>query len=293
MMADSEQRVICESRDYSVCAEAGLVLAARGIDYRIHGGDRHWQLSVPAGTFEAASAELRLYLAENRETAMPTLARPLEISRGWQGLIGYVIVLLAVATAANRQIGGFDWLGAGVLDVGRVRDGEWWRTVTALMLHGDLSHLLGNLAFGAFFGHFVARHLGEGVGWAAILASGACGNYLNALVQPAAHRSIGASTAVYGALAILSAYSWRRGIYRGASLRRRAGPIVAGIALLAFTGTAGENTDVVAHLAGFCAGLVFGVVLAQARWITRPGAQRAAGALTFGVIALAWIAGLS
>jgi rhomboid protease GluP len=289
---EPERRVVFRSRDYRDCAEAALVLVALDIDHEIHHVDAEWLLTVPVEYAAAAEAELRSYLRESQGTRGSSV-QPSEVGAGWSGLAVYVAVLLAVATAANQQLGGADWIGAGLVEAGRVRAGEWWRTVTALTLHADLTHLLGNLAFGSFFGHFVARHLGEGVGWAAVLLSGAGGNWLNAWIQPAAHRAIGASTAVFGALAILSAYSWRRGLYRHATRRARLGPIVAGIALLAFTGTGGENTDLVAHLTGFCVGLGLGAWLAHSAWIASAVAQRAAGLLALSILLSAWIVALA
>ena len=137
-----------------------------------------------------------------------------------------------------------DWLGAGPARGGRrCSSGEWWRAVTALTLHVELDHLGGNLAFGAFFGYFVGRYFGHGVGWLAVLLAATGANVLNAWVQSPAHRSIGASTAVFAALGLLVTYTWRRGFLRDTPWRARIAPIVAGLGLLAFTGTAGENTD--------------------------------------------------
>ena len=134
----------------------------------------------------------------------------------------------------------------------------------------------GNLAFGAFFGYFVGRYLGTGVGWLAVLLAASGGNVLNAWVQSPAHRSIGASTAVFAALGLLVTYTWRRGYLRDTPWRARIAPIVAGLGLLAFTGTAGANTDLGAHLFGFIAGL--GAGLAIARFVPVDVAQERARA---------------
>ena len=82
---------------------------------------------------------------------------------------------------------------------------------------------------------------------------------------------------MFAALGLLTAYTWRRGFLRETPWRGRIAPIVAGIGLLAFTGTAGENTDLTAHLFGFVAG--FGGGLALARWahIEWLRSRRAAG----------------
>ena len=47
------------------------------------------------------------------------------------------------------------------------------------------------------------------------------------------------------------------------TLRERAAPVVAGLGLLAYTGTAGVNTDIGAHLMGFGTGFVLALVIAR------------------------------
>ncbi len=272
--------------DERATAELALVLLARNLEHRRERAGGAWEIWVPVETAQAAAAELAAYRAENTRAGAPR--PPVEaIDTGWPGVGAYVAVLLAVFGFLRRDFLGFDWLAAGRLDAGAVSAGEWWRTVTALTVHLDVSHLGSNLAFGGFFGYFVGRHLGNGLGWAAILAAGALGNGLNALVQPATHRSIGASTAVFAAVGILSAYTWRRGLIRH-TWRARVGPIVAGIALLAYTGTGGENTDIVAHLTGFLAGLGAGALCASPVVPRGRQAQRAFAYGAAAMLALAW-----
>jgi rhomboid protease GluP len=268
-------------------AEAGLVLAARGIDHQLDSHAGRWRLSVPIESEREARAELEQYASENRHWGeRPEPIR--ELSSGWWGVWVYAVLLLSTAILVRQDVLGFDWYAAGRLDTSLALSGQWWRVVTALFLHAGLAHLLGNLAFGVFFGHFVARHLGEGVGWGAILLAGALGDTLNTLVQPLGHRSIGASTAVFGALGILAAYSWRRGLLKNAPWKTRIAPIVAGIALLAYTGTGGENTDVIAHLAGFVVGLVLGATLASAPLVDSRRVQRLCAAVSLAIIVGAW-----
>src|SRR4030095_6406598 len=55
------------------------------------------------------------------------------------------------------------WAEAGAAaSVAIIRDGEWWRALTALTLHGDVSHLVANIASGLLFCAFVLPHLGTG-----------------------------------------------------------------------------------------------------------------------------------
>ena len=90
--------------------------------------------------------------------------------------------------------------------------GEWWRAVTALTLHLDQAHLLGNLLFGVAIGFLAGRAFGPGIAWASILAAAAVANYADMLISPSTHRAVGASTAVFAALGLLVGFAWRHGL---------------------------------------------------------------------------------
>jgi Rhomboid family. len=137
----------------------------------------------------------------------------------------------------------------------------------------------------------VARGLGSGVGWLLVLLAGALGNGANALIQADAFRSIGASTATFAALGLFAAVAWVRGeIRRGRGWRRALAPLFAGFALVVWTGTGGENTDVAAHFTGFGAGVLLGALVGRLRrdLLAKPALQLAAGGLALVVPALAW-----
>ena len=274
--------------------ELALVLIARGVPFQREKTLRGWDLWVPMSEAPAAAAELTLYRHEN---AKAVGTRPVEeVGAGTGGVLWYVATLLGVFLALYADFGDRDWLGAGRLDAGRLLSGEWWRAVTALTLHRELAHLGGNLAFGAFFGYFVGRYLGQGVGWLAVLLAASGANVLNAWVQSPAHRAIGASTAVFAALGMLVTYTWRRGYLRDTPWRARIAPIVAGLGLLAFTGTGGENTDLGAHLFGFIGGLAAGLALARfapVEWLRNARVQRLAGAGAVLLVTAAWVVALT
>ena len=145
--------------------------------------------------------------------------------------------------------------------------------------------------FGAVFGLFVGRYLGSGFGWLLVVAAGTGGNLLNACIQNDGFRSLGASTATFAALALAGAFVWRRGYLRGWDWRRRFAPVFGGIAMLAYTGFGGGNTDVVAHVTGFGCGLALGIAAGgfDPRVLGRAG-QALCGALALAVVAGAWLA---
>jgi membrane associated rhomboid family serine protease len=281
---------VATALDERRAAELALVLTARGIAHQRLHGVSGWELWVPTESAELAASELTQYRVENSRAVGQR--RLEEFDGSWPGVATYAAVLLFVFVALHQSLLDLDWLAAGRSHAARVVAGEWWRVVTALTVHVDLDHLAGNLAFGAFFGYFVGRYLGRGVGWLAILAAGAAANALNALVQMPEHRSIGASTAVFAALGLLTAFTWRRGFLRETPWRGRIAPIVAGIGLLAFTGTAGENTDLLAHLFGFVAGFVGGVVLARwahLEWLQRRRVQSLCAGIAALTVLGAWV----
>jgi hypothetical protein len=69
-------------------------------------------------------------------------------------------------------------------------------------------------------------------------------------------------------------------------------PVVAGIALLAFTGTAGQNTDLGAHLLGFGVGFLIGLGAARLPWPGAARVQLTAGSAAWLLVAGAWAWGI-
>ena len=149
-----------------------------------------------------------------------------------------------------------------------IGQGEWWRPFPGLFLHADPGHLLGNLVSGLFFGTLVARSIGPLRAWALILVCGTLGNAItSALTYPEPFVSIGASTAVFGALGILT------GLGLSSMLRLRlrlpwakiTAPLFAGIILLGWLGggSHGGNTDVLGHIFGFTSGLTAGFIIGR------------------------------
>lgn len=178
------------------------------------------------------------------------------------GALGYVVVLLLTAYCAGISLLGIDWLSAGALDAGSAR--EWWRAVTALTLHLDQEHLLGNLLFGVAAGVAAGRLLGPGIAWASILCAGALANYLEILIAPASHRAVGASTAVFAALGLLTGLAWRQRLTLSERRWYRVAPLIAGICLLTLLGAGGAHVDVLGHALGFICGLGVGWMFARA-----------------------------
>jgi len=255
-----DMRVVFDSRNRRACADRALVLTSLEIPHQIVDDTGSCVLLVPAEFSAQATEEIRLYDEEN-PPARPK-QRPRVLSQNAiPGIVGYAIVLCVVAWMATVSYFAQDWLAAGRIDGALVRSGEWWRAITALTLHSGLRHLVGNLIFGGLFGLFAGRLLGSGVAWLAIVLAGASGNLLNTMLLESAHRSVGASTAVFAALGLVAGFVWRGKLMSQEHWPYRIGPIVGGFALLMYTGTGDSNTDIGAHLMGFLCGLAGGMLL--------------------------------
>jgi rhomboid protease GluP len=214
-----------------------------------------------------AARHLLQYETENRPAPpAPPVSRLYPYA--WVGCAVYVLVLLGVAAALSHGLVRLDAFDVGELDAARVQAGQWWRAWTALTLHLDGPHLAANLVAGVWFGYLAARQMGAGTAWLLTVSGAGVANLLEGLLAPPQHRSVGASTAVFAALGAMAAFSWRERFARPQRWVRRWGPLIAGVILLGWTGSAGEGTDVMAHLSGFAVGALLGASAAL------PGVQR-------------------
>jgi len=285
---NEDLRVVFESRNRQACADRALVLTSLQIPHQLIDDSGTCVLIVPAQFSAKASNELQLYDEENP----PIQAKPvrkIEHQNAVPGLIGYVFVICMVAGMAGYSFFQSNWFVAGRVDGELIRDGEIWRLFTALTLHSGVRHLLGNIVFGVFFGLFAGRLLGSGIAWLAIVLAAASGNALNTLFLDASHRSIGASSAVFAALGLVAGYVWFGKLMSQERWSTRFGPIVGGLALLMYTGTGGENTDIGAHFLGFVCGFGAGLILIRLGKLPQDRrAQLYAGASAFGLIFFSW-----
>ena len=243
-----------------LCHEYSLVLEARGIEHQTAADESSWVLSVPAELRHRAYEELSRYSVERGvKRSAPEVVQP--HTGAAFGVIGYVVILLLTAYCAGNASFGADWLSVGSLDA--AARGEWWRAVTALTLHVDQEHLLGNVLFGAVAGIAASRLLGPGVAWASILGAAVLANYAEILMTPITHRALGASTAVFAALGMLSGMAWRQRLTLRERLWYRWAPLIAGICLLTLLGAGSAHVDVLGHALGFLFGLGVGWIYAR------------------------------
>lgn len=274
---------VVEAKRYRKILEFELVLTAVGIDSKVEQFDRMWILFVPDDQARGALEQISLYQSENRIFNRTRSPSPV-LESGIVGCVVFVILIWGVWLLESLGIFS-NFRSHGAMWVYAVEDGEWWRCVTALLLHGNIAHLVSNTAMGVIFGCLVARHFGSGLCWLLVLLCGAMGNYLNSLIQSSGFASIGASTATFAAVGLLAGLFFRRRLIIGRGWRFNALPIAGAIGLFALLGIGGERTDVVAHFTGLLCGVIVGTVVASfnLRWLGRTG-QWIAGVLAISVV---------
>ena len=264
-----------------------LVLLARGVEHQLSREGRGWRLRVPSDMATRAAEEVTAYMRENRHVHLARTPKlsvsvwPTALAMG--GLLLFFSLTRTPLPSWSRYPP--DWLKLGAAHAKDILDGEWWRLATALTLHADAAHVLGNVVVGTLFTVPLCAVLSTGPAWLVVMTSGVLGNLLNALAQNPEHSSIGFSTAVFGAAGALAATRAWRG-------RRWFTPLAAGLGLLAILGAGGENTDLGAHLFGFAAGL--GLGWGASRLVRRfglpgRGMDAALAALAVALPVMAWL----
>ncbi|WP_044253075.1 rhomboid family intramembrane serine protease [Rhodopirellula sp. SWK7] len=291
METSSDQPLVAfESSHRAPCQEVSLVLQAIGISSEIARDKNGWVVVVDAARHSVAVDEIDDYLRD-KSVEVPRVESRVRLFGGAVvGVVFYVSILVSVFVLDGISAYGVLWSEVGHMRAGDVMSGQFYRTVTALMLHADALHLMSNLAFGGFFGLLVGRIFGGGIAWLAIVVSGAFGNGLNALLRDARHTSIGASTAVFAALGILVAHALRPRAGDASTRMQRWSPLIAGVLMFAFIGLEGERTDVLAHTTGLISGLVVGALCSRLpeRVFASEVAQFAAAGVTLAIIIVSW-----
>ncbi len=259
------QETLAEAGRYdrlSAARQRALVVAAMGLPHWIVRERKEFVLFVEPQSVASVLLELARFESESisqsaQSASGEAVSSPVSL---------FVAAWFLIFFWCLQNIMPESWMqkGAAVSDL-MTDQGQWWRGVTALTLHADSGHGMANLGVGLLFASFVVRQMGAGLGWLAIVLAGAFGNALNAWFYSAqTHISIGASTAVFGALGLLTGCEFARRLFDRAGQNRRQLilPMGAGLGLLAYLGTASEakQVDFMAHFWGWLVGLILGAV---------------------------------
>ncbi len=269
-------------------ATCSLVLNAVGIPHFIDPAQA--SLSVPARSAAAAKYQIDKYFEENTGWPEPPPSFPAQPRAGnppTLATVGGLALFYLVTGPWNVQTA---WFKNGAIDSQAILDqGEWWRLITALTLHADLLHLVGNCLIGGILVHLLCRTVGSGLGWTLLIVSGALGNYMNIALRDSVHYSVGFSTSIFAAIGIFSGLQISAG--RRFNFRKLLIPLGAGAGLLALLGVEGERTDLGAHFFGFLCGIAMGILVTKTGLLRRAAAafQQKLYILALSLVGICWV----
>src|SRR3989441_2735864 len=285
MTSTEPTSAIIPARSRRQAMDWSLVLLSQGIECMIEHMEDGWVLLVGPQDFGLAIAALHQYEIENagwrwrQELPWPSVVFH------WGALI-WCLVLAAVHWL--NTLGGVNLKAVGLMQGDAVLNGAWWRLFTAIMLHGDLAHLMANITFGlVVLGLAMARY-GAGCALLAAYLAGAGGNLARALLHLQIP-SLGASGMVMGGLGLLAIQPLSLRHSHPTAGKNMAGGILGGFMLFVLFGL-DPHSDVIAHLGGFFFGLILGVALTfiLQKTLLRPTVNVLTGTGLAALIILTW-----
>ncbi len=194
--------------------------------------------------------------------------------------LNLLVYLITVAQGSGLNSPGgrlfTDWLLYGPA----VKNGDWWRLITAAFLHVGIFHILVNMYALWWLGQAVEGAIGSVRYLLLYIASGLAGSAGALLLSPD-KLTVGASGAIFGMLGAGLILEWR------ASGRLLGGFAVMILINLAFTFGFSSYISVGGHLGGLVGGIVgTGVIVARGRFRGTWDLPTVAGLVAVGVASI-------
>ncbi|MCA1899228.1 MAG: rhomboid family intramembrane serine protease [Chloroflexi bacterium] len=143
-------------------------------------------------------------------------------------------------------------LGARVTEL--ILEGQWWRFLTPVFLHGSAAHIFFNMYALLSIGSFLERHLGRGRFLLLYFLSAFAGNVFSFLLTEG--YSVGASTAVFGLIAAEAVFFYQNRKLFGAQAKQALGNVLFIVIVNLFIGLS-PGIDNWGHVGGLLGGAMF------------------------------------
>ncbi|MDN3023686.1 rhomboid family intramembrane serine protease [Streptomyces sp. S.PB5] len=242
---DRETGIRCTRCERPICPEC-MVSASVGFQCPdcVRGG---------SGTGHRPDATMPRTLAGGTVAADPRLVTKV--------LVGICLAVYFVQlSVGDRFTDSFDLIGRAYVpvlgDIEGVAEGQWYRLVTAMFLHGSYIHIIFNMLSLWWIGGPLEAALGRARYLALYFASGLAGSALTYLLADANQPSLGASGAIFGlfgATAVLMRH-------RNYDMR----PVIALLVINLIFTFGWPNISWQAHIGGLVGGVVIGYAMLHA-----------------------------
>lgn len=167
--------------------------------------------------------------------------------------ITYILIFINIALYIYMIISNkYDYYADLLCNYGPyIRDGEYYRLITSMFVHGDILHLGFNMYALYIIGKQVESYLGKYKFIIIYFFSGIMGNLVSMICNPNA--SIGASGAIFGLMGTLLFFGYHYRVYLGNVLLNQIVPIIIYNLLLGFMIPGIDNF---AHIGGLASGFL-------------------------------------
>lgn len=225
------------------------------------------------------------------------LSLPISKPRAIFALLAINVIMYGISQLLSSQIG---WNAAlfvlGAKQNDAIDAGQWWRLLTPMVLHGNLTHLLFNSWALYALGTEAERMYGTLRFLAIYLLSGLAGSIASYVFNPDV-LSVGASGAIFGLLGALAAFAFTARTFVGwEASKMQLGQIATLAAINLVFGFVVPNIDNSAHIGGLIVGGISGLALAPRYVIERrtymPTVERRDMPLIGWVVAIVLLVGL-
>ena len=270
---------------YRQIRDDSLVLLSQGIEHRLlRSEEGPFQIFIVPEFEAAARQQLDLYHRENPpKEENPPIPLSFSLQPLWVLLAPVLLTLIDFSDKLNLH-------GPGISDAAKVMKGEWWRSLTAQTLHGDMRHLASNLLCGYIVMNMITFRIPLLRLAPFIAAAAAIANICVSATVQTDFRSLGFSSFVFAAIGCLAVIEFRLMPRESHGMLRRFAPLCGAASLAVFLGL-GENADILGHAYGFVAGLFCGFIPKKKslRWGTPLSSADGVGLLMYyGLYLLAW-----
>lgn len=194
--------------------------------------------------------ELLVLSQAKREEVAETL-KPNQKTPAVTAIIAFTILVWLVGMQYPDTV-----LGLFLLIPEAVRMGEWWRLLSSVFLHYELTHIMFNMVTLYFFGRIAERIFGMPRFFVIYVLAGIAGSLLSVAFSP--HNSLGASGAVFGLFGALLAFGQ---FNRKAFAMTIGTSVYALLAINLIFGFIMPNVNNFAHIGGLIGGFLTAMAL--------------------------------
>lgn len=172
-------------------------------------------------------------------------------------LITYALIVINIIIFFLSAANILD-VNAFLMNLFYVKNGEWYRLITAAFFHADILHLFCNMYSLYIIGTQLENVLGKTKFIIVYLISAIVGSLMSGVMNGVSVSSIGASGAIFGLLGAMLYFGYHYRLYLGSVMMTQIVPIII---LNLIIGFSMSNVDNFAHIGGLIGGLFAGMAV--------------------------------